>query len=297
MNQQQAKENIDKVISIIAYTTSQEEDTLMDYVYAIILMALSKARNSRFTFSENTQLDNAVNKKLVELSDAIKDIIDQNIDSVIKLATDGEIDNIERDDIIAYVNRNIDSKGILDRLDSYHSELKYILEAYIASGIYEKLSAIEIAQEYKMWKDNPFAAPIVRNAMKHRFDFSTPFILSLGFSLGSGHYKSTTANYKRLSSYSIAEAYNYTTLQYIRKEPNVIGYKTFRNSNYPCAVCDDLTSSIHPLDSLVVPAHPNCVCGIVPVYISNDENFTHHKSYPNGAVYIANDIKKSYGLR
>lgn len=260
---EQAKQDINKVISIIANTTPEEEKKLREYIYAIIALAIRQGKTLKFTFADNKELDDTVNQKLIELSDAIKDILDKQILTAINLNNNTSDEDVN--DTIEYVNRTFEGKNIVDRLDLYHSELKYILESYIAAGIAEGLSAAQITQEYFTYKDNPLLAPLIRDAMQHRSDFATPLILSLGFSLGSGHYKSTIANYKRLSSYSIAEAYNYTALSAMRKDPIIIGYKTFRNSSFDCAICDELTKMIHPLDSLVVPAHPRCVCGIYPV--------------------------------
>lgn len=261
---EQVEEELNEVVEIIAETSGKHEDTLREYIYYIVTLALSQGVTPKFTFSFNPSLDEKVNKKLVELSDAIKDILDTQVNNAINVITDISADDIES--AVEYVNRAIDGEDIISRIDSYHSELKYILEAYIAAGIYKGLSASEIVQEYMIWKDSPLSSPTIREAMKHPIDFATPLILSLGFSFGSGLYRSTLANYQRLSSYTIAEAYNYGVLQTMRGNPKVVGYKTVRNSSYPCQVCDDLTMVVHPLDSLVVPAHPRCVCGIYPVY-------------------------------
>lgn len=262
-SQERAKKEIDEIIEIIAETTPKVEKTWKEYVSAIIALAIASGATSKFTFASNKTLDDTVNKKLVELSDEIKRILD----GYIRNATNVVI-NISPEDVdaaIEYVNRTYDDKNIVDRLDSYHSELKYIIEAYIAAGVAEGLSAIEIMQEYISYKDKPLTSPIIRKAMTHNIDFKTPLILSMGFSLGFGHYSSTLANYKRLSAYSIAEAYNYGSLLTMRRDSKVVGYRTFRNSSYDCAICDELTKYVHPLTSLVVPAHPRCICGIYPV--------------------------------
>ena len=50
------------------------------------------------------------------------------------------------------------------------------------------------------------------------------------------------------------------------RRDGAIGYRTFRQSNYDCPLCDSLTKQIWPIDEEVLPAHPRCVCGIEFVY-------------------------------
>jgi len=50
------------------------------------------------------------------------------------------------------------------------------------------------------------------------------------------------------------------------REAGAIGYRTFRQSNYDCPLCDSLTKRVWPIGTAVLPAHPRCVCGIEFVY-------------------------------
>lgn len=43
------------------------------------------------------------------------------------------------------------------------------------------------------------------------------------------------------------------------------GYVGFRNSSYPCPLCDSLCGTVRPLSQMVFPAHVHCVCGIYGV--------------------------------
>ena len=41
-----------------------------------------------------------------------------------------------------------------------------------------------------------------------------------------------------------------------------VGYFVHRGSSFPCPVCDDLCGYVHSIDTMVIPAHPNCVCRV-----------------------------------
>ena len=41
------------------------------------------------------------------------------------------------------------------------------------------------------------------------------------------------------------------------------GFMTFRNSTWPCDICDEYASYMHPMDDTIPPIHANCVCGTI----------------------------------
>lgn len=59
-------------------------------------------------------------------------------------------------------------------------------------------------------------------------------------------------------------AYNSSLVQ-MWGERGMRGYVGFRNSSYPCALCDSLCGIVRPLTDMVFPAHVHCVCGIYEV--------------------------------
>lgn len=40
-------------------------------------------------------------------------------------------------------------------------------------------------------------------------------------------------------------------------------FMTFRNSTYPCEICDDYASVLHPIEDPTPPLHLSCVCGTI----------------------------------
>lgn len=269
MSKAQSKKELDEVVNIIANTNEQERNIINEYVHKIVSAAILFSHlGVKFTFASNDNLDKKVNYMLVQCSDDIKALIEKAASTALL-----QIKDISDEDIqsaLDYVNRENNGSTITDRLDEYASNMKYMIEAYIAAGMAENASANEIANQYIMWLNNPYSSPMMRDAAKHRFDFVAPLILSLGYTLGSGRYISPVANTKRITTYSIAEGYNYAKLEIFRRDSRIIGYRTFRNSSFPCEVCDELTKTIHPLTDLVLPAHPACICGMYEVYANSE---------------------------
>lgn len=68
--------------------------------------------------------------------------------------------------------------------------------------------------------------------------------------------------------YDTMYAYNSSLVQ-MWGEKGMRGYVGFRNSTWPCELCDSLCGIVRPLTDLVFPAHVHCVCGIYEVSFSD----------------------------
>lgn len=78
--------------------------------------------------------------------------------------------------------------------------------------------------------------------------------------------KSSITNLKVLTSSIITDALNRSEL-YLMSGKGAYGYIGVRMSTYDCPVCDSLCGYIIPIDQQVFPAHPRCVCAMIPIYI------------------------------
>ena len=84
-------------------------------------------------------------------------------------------------------------------------------------------------------------------------------------SYGKGYYRNAYQNIVRNASQVIALAWGQAEQEY-GQESGAVGYFVHRGSSYNCPVCDDLCGYIHPLDTMVIPAHPNCACRVELVF-------------------------------
>lgn len=78
--------------------------------------------------------------------------------------------------------------------------------------------------------------------------------------------KSSVTNMKVLVSYLILDVMNKADL-YLMRSRGIAGYIGVRMSTYDCPLCDSLCGYFIPIDIQVFPAHPRCVCGMIPVFV------------------------------
>ena len=86
-----------------------------------------------------------------------------------------------------------------------------------------------------------------------------------GAKYGKGTPESILKGLTLTNQTMVNQAYQYGRILRYRHD-GAIGYRVYRNSTYDCPVCDELCIGIHPLDEIVLPAHPRCVCYTKPVY-------------------------------
>lgn len=232
----------DELIKLLSEFKSRVSSNVMRTIRRILVLATEYSYlGKQFTFDANADLDDEVNRILVELSDAILDDIDTAIYKTIE-------DDDDADAVFAHVYRTDNGVGLDERVDYHSSNLKRLLEAYFAVCFAEKLTNADILGGVLVYLANPIGV----NGEKFHF--------------GKGVNTNPIEGMTRLSQTMLGEAWHNERIIGFRKDPNIIGYRVMRGSSYPCQVCDDLTIGIHPLTEQVLLAHPSCCCYEVPVY-------------------------------
>lgn len=164
-----------------------------------------------------------------------------------------------------YVNRPLGEKTAKQRISIYTNRLKYEYESWIALGLALSLSKKQLVDIYTKWRNKPFSNPLFANAPK---SMAATRIANHGVSYGTGQYISAEASIIRLVRYGIADAFRNAELT-AWAGTNPIGYYVFRGSSYPCNICDDMRG-FHSDNIDLPPYHPNCCCGVVPVYSTDN---------------------------
>lgn len=77
--------------------------------------------------------------------------------------------------------------------------------------------------------------------------------------------KSSITNLKVLVTSTLTDAMDKADL-FLMSGNGAYGYIGVRGSSYDCPHCDSLCGYIIPIETQVFPAHPRCVCGMIPVY-------------------------------
>lgn len=250
---------MNRVIDQMAKAEGDVERQLRKYIPEIIKECMAFAYLGKtFTF-DISDLSDRVNQKLVALSDAILEDIESRAQKVIRYAEEEE----DEDDILLYINRTIGEENLVQRLDKHCSTLRYFLEGWIAIGIVNKIKEHELTNIILSHIDNPLSSALWQDALNA--GYLSNAIRSGLYQYGKGNQKNVLSALTEIERYSINEAFQYGCILKYGKM-GAIGYRTHRNSSFDCPYCDELTTHIWPLDEIVLPAHPRCVCFSTPVY-------------------------------
>ncbi len=250
---------MDRVIEEMAKAKGDVERELRKYIPEIIRECMAFAYLGKtFTF-DVSDLSDRVNQRLISLSDAILDDIESRAKTAIKYAEEEDDEDI----ILPYLRRQIGDEDLVQRLDKHCSTLRYFLEGWVAIGIVNKLKEHELTNTILSYIDNPFASSLWQKALNA--GYLSDAIRSGLYQYGKGNQKNILSALTEIERYTINEAYQYGCILHYRKL-GAIGYRTYRQSSYPCEHCDELTMHIWSLDEIVLPAHPRCVCGSRPVF-------------------------------
>jgi hypothetical protein len=248
-----------RVIDEMAKAKDDVERRLRHYIPEIIRECMAFGYlGKNFTF-DVSDLSDRVNSRLIALSDAILDDIESRAKTAIKYAEEEDDEDI----ILPYIRRQIGEEDLVQRLDKHCSTLRYFLEGWVAIGIVNNIKDYELTNTILSYIDNPLASPLWKEALNA--GYLSNAIRSGSYIYGKGNQKNVLSALTEIERYAINEAFQYgRVLKYGKM--GAIGYRTFRQSTYPCDHCDELTLHIWPLDVMVLPAHPRCVCRSEPVF-------------------------------
>ena len=251
---------MDRVIELMARAKEDVERRLRICIPEIIRECAAFAYLGKsFSFDASLDLSDRVNQRLIALSDEILSDIEERARKAIEFAEEEDDEDI----ILPYIKRKIGDEDIVQRLDKHCSTLRYFLEGWIAIGLVNEIKEYELTNTIFAYLDNPFASPLWQEAFNA--GYLSDAIRGGLYQYGKGNQKNVLSALTEIERYAINEAFQYgRVLKY--KKMGAIGYRTFRQSSYPCDHCDELTTQIWPLDIMVLPAHPRCVCGSEPVF-------------------------------
>lgn len=194
-----------------------------------------------FSFSADRGLEERVDRILLELSDSLMAANDERI------ARTGAAPS---DDPSRHGGR-----GRAERYDWWCSRLRDALESWAAAGFACGLGAAATLAEARRWRRNPSGSGVWERA---------------GVAPPPGHGRGLPADIADgltlEGQNAVNEAFNLAALEGLRRTPGVTGYRVVRGSAFDCGTCDALCAVIHPLAEACLPAHPRCLCSVVPVY-------------------------------
>ena len=207
-----------------------------------------------FSFDMHPEFDEEVDRILIAMSDGLLQDAERRARKLLALL---ELEEDEIDETIADAESG--EHGLQWALDMHASNLKALLGVWIALMFAKDLTVNKTFTHAIAYMNAPEASPLWREAVRARI------VDPNEVRFGRGYQRRIPDAVAVLMQTFIYTAF---TKGYIRKggKDGAIGYRTFRQSNYDCAMCDSLTKRVWPIDEAVIPAHPRCVCGIELVF-------------------------------
>lgn len=238
---------------------------LRSHVRQIIIASMGLGLSANlFRFSSNSDLEKTVDNIMAEFKDAVYDVTERRVLRSKTISENRNKSNIDDAIILGFVFGKLGKYTFKERLNMYANQVKMEVEAAVAAGIFKGMNENQILNQIMMYINTPYLNPVIQEAIR-KGGFAATRIQSQGITYGTGRYTSGFANIKRIEIMAMSQSYNYTNHKIWSSDKNVIGYYAFRNSSYPCELCDE-NVGFHKITDLTLPVHPNCVCGAFPVY-------------------------------
>lgn len=241
------------------------QSRLRSHIRQIIIASLGMVIPGRsFRFSDNKELEKTVDSIITEFKYSVYDVTERRVLRSKTLSENRNKKNIDDAIILGFVFGKLGKYTFKERLNMYANQVKMEVEAAVAAGLFKGMNENQILNQIMMYINTPYLNPAIQEAIK-KGGFAASRIQSQGITYGTGRYTSGFANLKRIEITAISQGYNYANHRIWGRDKNIIGYYAFRNSSYPCELCDD-NVGFHKITDLTLPVHSHCVCGAFPVY-------------------------------
>ncbi len=165
---------------------------------------------------------------------------------------------IESDNIDTFLKGEIFGKTTSQRNTTYLTNFAEDIVRMIKAGTLMNYSDSQLLSAIRTGYKDPYKTSVVTKAQKKQFDISTP-------SYGKGIFRNAYQNIVRNVKQVVSIAWGRAEQEY-GEESGAIGYQVFRGSSFPCSTCDDLCGYVHPIGTMVIPAHISCVCRAEFIY-------------------------------
>lgn len=239
---------IEAAIRQMAGVKGDVRSRMADAVEAII-SASWLYREPGFSFADHPELEAEVNKILADLSDGILSDAQKR---TAKALAEMELDDY-LGEALQYAEGETGGETPLFRLDRHGDHLKELLAGWLIVSSLYALSQKEVRDRFWAFLGDPFASKEWRDA-----GLPAP-------GWGRGFQRNILNGFVLIGQDAINRGAQYATLRRLA-DGGARYYRTVRNSSYNCPFCDDMTKRIWPIDTVVLPYHPRCVCSAVPVY-------------------------------
>lgn len=261
------RQALNKVIDQMALISSDLKRVIKKNVDEIVKYSLGYSYlGESFQFSANKNLNKEVTNLLNKLEKDLFNIIYIRCENVENIAYNKEQGEKSDNNLLAlFLASKIADKTLSERINGYVLNLRSEVEAFVAVGIFNKMTASQITASYIANIQKPFSNSLITEAFKE-IGFKAERIASKGISFGVGQYVSSFNNLKRLEQDTIFKAYNHINQSLWGYDSNYLGWYTLRGSTYQCGLCDSMVGIFHPKTEIYGGYHNRCCCLCIPVF-------------------------------
>lgn len=213
---------------------------------------------SKFSFDYDIGHSRRVDSRLSSLKSAIISIMVAKSLSAASISSDKNKQKygieyaIGEDDVYSTIDEAL--------IDKYMAQLKNEAEKSVAAGLILGMSQMAIYRVFVANIKKPLMSPTILKVFG-----------SDNASFGKGNYASSLGNFTRMFYDVVQKSYMLNEYMTFKLSGKVAAYVVYRNSAVPCEICDQYAGKTFPMSSMILPLHPRCICGAMPVMADGKE--------------------------
>lgn len=165
---------------------------------------------------------------------------------------------ISSTDVSAFLSGNVFGKTFAERNGAYLANFAEDIVRMVKAGVLMGYPQSKILSAVRTGYKNPYVTSIITKARRKDFNIATP-------SYGKGKFHAAYANIRRNAVQMMSLAWGRAEQEYGRMS-GAVGFRVYRGSSFPCAVCDDECAYVHHFGDPYPPFHVSCVCYVSFVY-------------------------------
>lgn len=250
-------EALKELAKIGLFVRTRVEDAIKEILR---LVEPYKALAGTFTFSSDPELDAKVNAVLIALSD---DCL-KKARSASRTVLDNLKADIDEDTIIEEQEDEgeDEGKGLLWAFDMHSSNLKRLLEAWIAIWFANDLARMDAYSQIISYMNAPDASRMWRDSIRARLVDPNEVKFGRGYQRNIPNALTITLQTFIYGVFMIGaiEA---------AEQRGALYYRTVRGSSYDCPFCDEECEVVRPISEPFTGYHPRCMC--YPVFLKSED--------------------------
>ena len=182
----------------------------------------------------------------------------------------GRLLKIDTKELVSdYLKQEVFGKTYMQRNSEYLRDFAEDVVSLVKAGVSLRYDENKIIGAVRKSYKDPYNNSVMTKASREgKYAMTIPH-------RGQGVYAASYENIIRNVQNTINLSWGQVEIEYGRSV-KAVGYRTYRNSSYPCDICDEIASRPHRMsEGMLIPAHHRCLCGVEFLFnekaLSNDD--------------------------